>query len=343
MKKRERPKVKDNVVFFPGIVKRLTDKGLEKLHNRKFTEAIELLEEAKEHAPDNEEVLIGLVLAYFEASAFEKAKVLAKDMLLKGIGDYFQLVDLYLTLLIQLHEYGEIVSTIEALLEEKEIPTEKHEHFITLLQFSRRMADHNGPETYERMPEETSHEPKSLDLFSIHNLNEQMLMISRLTEKNIRPYVQEIATYLQAEKGHPFLKTVLLSLLKEQEYDRELAVRKFAYEEKVIPTQLPDVRHQPKMEKVKASLQTRLESSNPALVDNIVNLVDRIFFISYPIMLEPESTDAWAAAFHLLAQQYLGIDQDIDNMAAEYQVSREEMERVIEQIEQIEQISYPNI
>ena len=60
---------------------------------------------------------------------------------LKGIGDYFQMVDLYLTILIQLHEYQEIVITIEALLDEKEIPPEKHDHFLTILQFSRRMAD----------------------------------------------------------------------------------------------------------------------------------------------------------------------------------------------------------
>jgi tetratricopeptide (TPR) repeat protein len=343
MKKRERVKVKDNVVFFPGVEKRLMDKGLESLHNRKFTEAIQLLEEAREHDPDNDEILIGLVLAYYEASVFQKAKVLAKDMLLKGIGDYIQLVDLYLTVLIQLHEYDEIASTIAALLEEKEIPPEKHDHFMTLLQFSRRMAASSGMEANEPLPEESSHEPEPLNLFSIHNLNEQMLLVSSLAEKNIRPYVPEIAAYLQAESGYPFLKTVLLSLLKEQEFDRELTVRKFSYEKQVIPTNLPDVRQQPKMEKIKACLQTQLESSNPALVENVISLVDRIFFISYPFLLEPESPEAWAAAFHLLGQEYLGIGQEIGYLAAEYQVSIKEMERAIEQIELIEKISYPNI
>jgi thioredoxin-like negative regulator of GroEL len=154
MKKREPVKRIDNIVFFPGIEKRLTDKGLENLEKKKFKEAINLLEEAREYYPDNDEILIGLVLAYFEASSFQKAKALAKEMLHKGIGDYLQMVDLYLTVLIQLHEYQEIVSTVEALLEEKEIPPEKHDHFLTILQFSRRMAENRQLEPEENELEE---------------------------------------------------------------------------------------------------------------------------------------------------------------------------------------------
>ena len=141
MKKRERAKRKDNLIFLPGLEKRLTDKGLESLQNKRYQEAITLLEEAREHDPENSDILIGLVLAYFEAGAYHKAKNMANEMLLKGIGDYFHMVDLYLTILIQLHEYHEIVTTIEALFDEKEIPPDRHDHFLTILQFSKRMAD----------------------------------------------------------------------------------------------------------------------------------------------------------------------------------------------------------
>ncbi|WP_066365884.1 tetratricopeptide repeat protein [Neobacillus fumarioli] len=339
MKKRDRVKRRDNVVFFPGIEQRLTDKGLENLHNRNFTEAIVLLEEAREFDPENEDVLIGLALAYFEASSFKKAKVLTKELLLKGIGDYFQLVDLYLTVLIQLHEYEEIVSTIEALLEEKEIPPEKYEHFRTLLQFSRRMAESLRQEAVD----EKCEKPKFLNQFSIHNLNEQMLLISSIADQNIRPYVPEIEAYLQDETGHPFLKTILLSLLREQEFDHELTVRKFSLEARVIPAQLPDVRLQPKMKEIKDCLENHLGNSNPVLVENVISLVDRIFFISYPFNLEPDSSKVWAAAFHAQAEEYFGYLQEPGKITAEYHVSIKEFELAKEQIEQIEKISYPNI
>jgi tetratricopeptide (TPR) repeat protein len=341
MKKRERVKSKDNVIFFPGLEERLTNKGLESLEKKKFTEAIILLEDAKELDPENDDVLIGLVLAYFEAGSFKKAKVVANEMLLKGIGNYFQTVDLYLTVLIQLHEYQEIVATIEVLLEEKEIPSEKYDHFLTLLQFSRRMAENRQTDSNEITSIEAN--VQELNLLSIKNLNEQMLLVSSLAEKNIRPYVSEIADYLKAETGHPFLITMLLTLLKEQEIDRELTVRKFALEETVIPTQLPDPRVQPRMIEIKSLLSDRLESNNPVLFENTIGLVERIFFISYPFVLEPKSTSAWAAAFHQLVQQYHGIDLQVTELSNEYGVQPAGIEQAIAQIEEIEKISYPNI
>lgn len=349
MKKREPVKKIDNVIFFPGLEKRLTDKGLEKLEKKKFHEAINLLEEAREHDPDNHEILIGLVLAYFEASSFKKAKELAKEMLHKGIGDYLQMVDLYLTVLIQLHEYQEIVATIEVLLDESEIPPEKHDHFLTILQFSRRMAENRQPDTdidtnpdsIDIVPSETN--VQELNLFSIENLNEQMLLVSSLAEKNIRPYLAEIADYLAADTGHPFLKTILLTLLKEQEIDRELTVVKFAKEKKVIPTQLPEVREEPRLTEVKVLLEAQLESENPGLFENSIRMAERIFFISYPFELEPKSTAAWAAAFHHMAHYYLGMDSNVNQLAGQYEVPVEEIEDAMAMIELIEKISYPNI
>lgn len=341
MKKREKAKRKDNVIFFPGIEKRLTDKGLESLRNKKYQEAISLLEEALELDPENDEIMIGLVLAYFEAASFKKAKKLAKEMLLKGIGDYFQMVDLYLTVLIQLHEYEEIVSTIEVLLEEKQIPPDKHDHFLTILQFSRRMAENRKLDINETEPEEIH--PEKLNLFAINNLNEQMLLVSNLAEKNIRPYLPEIEEYLKAESGHPFLKTMLLTLLKEQEIQREMTITKFSQEMTVIPAQLPEVRLQPKMSEIKALLEERLESSDPILFENISGMVERNFFVSYPFQLQSENSAAWAAAFYTLAQEYMGMDPDVTETAMEYGVSPQEIEQARTQIEQIEKISYPNI
>jgi tetratricopeptide (TPR) repeat protein len=335
MKKRERAKKIGNVIFFPGIEQRLKDKGLESLQMKKYNEAITLLEEAKELNPEDGEILIGLVLAYFEASSYKKAKTLTNEMLLKGIGDYFQIVDLHLSILIQLHEYEEIVTTLEVLLEEKEFPPDKHSHFLTLLQFSKRMAENNKPE--EDLPDST------LNLLSLHNLNEQMAVISNLADRNIRPYIAEIQDYLCSNEGHPFLKTILLTLLKDQEFDKEIKVRKFDLELKVAPAQLPEIQLQPKMKEIKKRLADILENNNPVLFDNIIGLVERIFFISFPFELQPESVNAWAAAFHLLGQDYFGIEPEIDEISNDYQVPREKIELAMTKIREVEEISIPNI
>ncbi|MEH7248820.1 tetratricopeptide repeat protein [Neobacillus niacini] len=341
MKKRERAKRKDNIIFLPGLEKRLTDRGLDSLQNKRYQEAVTLLEEAREHDPENSDILIGLVLAYFEAGAYKKARDMANDMLLKGIGDYLQMVDLYLTILIQLHEYHEIVATIEALFDEDEIPPDRHDHFLTILQFSRRMAENSQQEPSELPQEDRG--VKELNLQSLTNLNEQMLVISNLTDKNIRPYMEEIKDFLNTESGHPFLKSLLLSLLKEQEYDKEIMVRKFTMNRTIIPTELPDIQAQPKMKEIENQLEKRLESSDPVLFENIKGMVERIFFISYPFELSPEEASAWAAAFHLLVLSYLGGGLDESNISAEYEISPEKTAQALIKIRELEEISYPNI
>jgi tetratricopeptide (TPR) repeat protein len=319
----------------------LTDKGLESLQNKRYQEAITLLEEARVHDPENSDILIGLVLAYFEAGAYIKAKELANEMLLKGIGEYFHMVDLYLTILIQLHEYQEIVSTIEALFEEKEIPPDRHDHFITILQFSKRMADNSQQEPMEEEKEETH--LKELKLTSLKNLNEQMLVISSLAEKNIRPYMDEIKEYLNSESGHPFLKTMLLTLLKEQEYDKKIVVEKFNEDLSIVPTELPDIQTQPRMKEIENILEAKLENSDPVLFENMKGMVERIFFISYPFELQPEAVSAWAAAFHLLVLDYLGGEPDVDDISDEYEISTKKIEQALAKIRELEEISYPNI
>ncbi|MDR7077881.1 tetratricopeptide (TPR) repeat protein [Neobacillus niacini] len=341
MKKRERAKRKDNIIFLPGLEKRLTDKGLESLQNKRYQEAITLLEEARVHDPENSDILIGLVLAYFEAGAYQNAKELANGMLLEGIGDYFHMVDLYLTILIQLHEYQEIVATIEALYDEKEIPPDRHDHFLTILQFSKRMADSSHPEPSEDSIEDTN--VKGLGLSTLNNINDQMLVISKLAEKNIRPFMEEIKEYLNSDLAHPFLMTMLLTLLKEHEYDKEILVKKFSEDLRLVPTELPDIQSQPRMKEIVNILEKKLESSDPVLFENIKGMVERIFFISYPFELKPEADTAWAAAFHLLVLGYLGVDPDLHDISDEYEISPEKIEQALSKIKELEEISYPNI
>lgn len=341
MKKRERAKRKDNIIFLPGLEKRLTDKGLESLQNKRYQEAITLLEEAREHDPENSDILVGLVLAYFEAGAYIKAKDLANEMLLKGIGDYFHMVDLYLTILIQLHEYQEIVSTIEALFDEKEIPPDRHDHFLTILQFSKRMADNSLQDSNEETEEDTN--LKELNLSSLKSLNEQMLVISNLAEKNIRPYIEEIKEFLNSDDGHPFLKTMLLSLLKEQEYDKEIMIKKFSEAQYIVPTELPDIQSQPRMKGIENLLEKRLENSDPSLFENIKGMIERIFFISYPFEFKPKDSSAWACAFHFLVLDYLGAESDLQALANEYEILPEKIEQALSKIRELEEISYPNI
>ncbi|XJZ26401.1 tetratricopeptide repeat protein [Bacillota bacterium Lsc_1132] len=347
MKKKKPIKSEENIILFPDLEKRLAEKGLESLQAKKYSEAIDFLEKAMQLDPENDEILIGLVLSYVEAGNFQHAKSLAKEMLLKGIGHYDQIIDLYITILLQLHEYSEIVTTIQTLLDENEIPADKTARFSTIMQFSKRMVESGPPSITDEWeldlrPAEKV-EKQNLNLYDLKDTNEQMLLISHLADKNIRPYAEEIQAYLVDQAGHPFFKTLLLNLLKEQEFEKEVTVEKFNFEKNVVPSELPDIRRQARMIEIIEILRNRLEQKDPILLENIKSLVERHFFIVYPFQLEPVEPNAWAAAFHFLTLEYYGQSPKLSDLEDEYEQSSENLKQAIDWIKAIEEISYPVI
>ncbi|MBP2240625.1 tetratricopeptide (TPR) repeat protein [Cytobacillus eiseniae] len=338
MKNQGQKKLNDNVVLFPHLEKRLLEKGLEKIQQKRFREAAELLEEAVQLDPENSDAYIGLVLAYYEWGSLQKAKEHASVMLQKGIGEYIEIIDLYLMILVQLHQYDEIVTTIEVLLEEKEVPKEKFENFTRMLEFSRRMAN----EKVTNEMEETAQEDTILemDLFTYTSQQEQINVAAQLAERNIRPYIDQMKNYLQSDNGQLFFKTMLLNVLSEHEYDKKIMIKKLGKEKAVVPIELPAVYEQPEIASILQLLSTRMEHENPILFDQIKELINRHFFILYPFQFESFNINVWAAAYHFLAAEYMGIDSEEKQLSELYQVEEADTIEAHQFLIQLEEISF---
>lgn len=337
MKKKGKARVEGNVILLPDLEKRLLDRGVERLQQKNFAEAIQLFEEAQKLSPDDADIHIGLVLAYYESGALQKAKQLAKNMLKEAVGDYFQIVDLYLTVLVQLHEYEEIITTIEVLQEEREIPFEKQEHFSKLLTFSRRMADNRA---VQEEIEEYSTQP--LNLLEGQDTNQQLFTILELSQKNVRPYIEDVKTYLKSENGHPFLKTMLCNILQEQDFEKEILVKKFGWERLIIPATLAPFQENEQFLMIRSDL-VQIESMDPVLFQHIVSLLERHFFLIYPFEFEPNLPKLWAAAYHLKGYEFNGVVKSVEEIGEQYQIEVNELERACAFITKLEEISYPII
>ena len=341
MKKRNRKKLNDKVVLFPGLEKRLLEKGLESLQQKRFREAIDFLEEALALEQEDNDVHIGLALAYFESGQLTKAKELAGSMLQKGIGDYIQIIDLYLMILVQLHQYDEIVKTIEILIEEKEIPADKLEHFTRMLQFSKRMAE-TSPSIHT---EETLHDDPmdmEIDFFSIENQHEQIQVATKLMTRNIKPIISQIQEYLKSNDAQPFFKTMLLNVLIEHEFEKDVIVEKFGEKTTVKPSTLQGAHQNNQLDKLLEIAAGQLEHEDPVLFEHIKSLIERHLFILYPFQLKPFSEQVWAAAYHNLAAEYQGVHYSIKVLALRYNVTEKEISKAGAYIKQIEEISSPN-
>ena len=339
MNNRKKAKIVDNVIQFPNLERRLTEKGLELLQQKKFEEAISLLEQASVLDPYNSDSQMGLVLAYFDAGLVDKAKQLVGKMLFEGIGDYFEIMNLYLMLLVQVHKYDEVVSVIEELLVSEHIPKELFENFNRLLKFSRRMLDH---------PIETEDDPyeavyPELNLFQYRDPESQMRMAAELNDRNIRPYLKELTDYLQSSDGGAFFKSLILNILREHVYDQPVLIQKFGRKIKVIPKTLVSLNDHSQLKEITEVIGQRLENEDPVLYDHIKKLVERQFFLLYPFNLEPDNVTIWAAAYHSLGNEYYGNSGMNDELMDSYHVSSVDMEKANSFIRMIEEISYQDI
>ncbi|MED3791723.1 tetratricopeptide repeat protein [Niallia alba] len=340
MKKREQEK-KDNVIFFPDLDKRLLQKGLDAIQEKRFKEAVSFLEEAKERNPVHSDINIGLILSYYELGLLDQAKQIAKEMLKEDQGDYIQVLDLYIMILVQLHEYEEIVTTIEVLLEEHQIPANKIEHFSKMLIFSRKMADSSSPVDKDDYSEEEPLDDHT-NLMELEDPQEQMLLIAKMSTQNIRAYIEEVELYLRDEEKNPFLKTMLINILQEQEYEKEVVIQKFNRTIVIKPTALKDMKEQEQYQKITSILIDYVESNDPILFENIKMLIDRQIFLLYPFTLDDYSEETWAAAYHSVVNQYFGQEEG-EEILVLYGVKEDDLEQAKTFINQLEQISYPNI
>ncbi|RFU65909.1 tetratricopeptide repeat protein [Peribacillus glennii] len=338
----EKQSKKDNIILFPNLAGRLVDKGLDHLAKKDFRQAASLFSQARDLEPENPDLNVGLVVSLVELGYYPEAKGLCKELLNKGIGDYFQVVNIYLMVLLQLNEHEEMASTIRALLEDDHIPPDKIEHFEKMLQFSERVLEEKQSQEIIK-EEKIHHEINKEGLFEEKTESGILRTISRLTEVNVRPYVPEIKRFLLEENANPFYKTLLINILREQEYDKEVEVLKFNERARFIPSSLGDVLESPFFVEVSGLAEAHLGQENPTLLEMVTSLIERHNFIFYPNDPSKGHYLEWAVSYQILAEEYQGMDPEIEQFAGIYRIEVESVRNIVSYMREIEEISYPII
>ncbi|MFJ7753291.1 tetratricopeptide repeat protein [Peribacillus muralis] len=330
------------IIAFPNLGERLKAKGLDELENRNFKAAAQLFSQAMEYEPEDDEVCMGLVVSLVELEFYEESKELCREMLNKGIGDYFQLINIHLMVLLQLGEHQEMVTTIELLFDENQIPFDKEEQFEKMLQFSKRAIE-DKKEEEDRQNEQISAELQEDGLFEGKTDSEMFLVISKLTHINIRPFIPQIEQFLQKDEGHPFFKTMLLNILTEQEYNEEVSIKKFDEGKAVLPTELKSMKETDFYKTITSLTEAKISQENPSLFEMVHSLIERHSFLLYPFEPEGEGIPSWAGAYHALAEEYMAGEVSVGNIAGFYHAKEEAVADILSYLKELEEISYPII
>lgn len=323
---------KDNIIIFPGLKKRLFQFGMERLNDRQFEEAAHFFEQAREIDHEDDEIDMALAVAYYESGDYQKAKERTEDMLHKGIGDYYELIDLYLMILIQLNLHDEVVHTLETLFEEQHVPPAKREHYQTLLKFSKRTLNN------EEDSSGISRASAGADLKK-GDFREQLVFISGLADKNIYPYKDSLMNLLKDSQVHPFLQTAALNVLMEHQIQSPVQVKKFDYDGEFIPAELPDLMEMPLYQAVIAKLDEELENENPVLLEQLMEMIRRHQFLLFPFEFTPGNPALWAAAYRAFGHEMYGENWSNEKTAKKFQVDPSELDHAISFVFDLEQHS----
>ncbi|CAN7299359.1 tetratricopeptide repeat protein [Rossellomorea sp. LjRoot5] len=326
---------KGKIVQFPGLKDRLLEKGVQALEKGEVHESSQLLAQAYELEPDNPDINTALVLSLYESKQYDQAGSICKEMLLEGIGDYFEVVDMYLMILIQLHKHSEVIDTINALFDEREVPFEKEEHFRKLLHFSEKVV--NGKAAVPHNEEQTEEQPSIL---SGKSLEEQTLIVAELVHRNIHPFIDELQGVLQDPDAHPFLQTMILNVLKEHGMDKEVVVVKLGMEERVSPAALEDVFESDFFIGATHALDDLLAQTNPTLFQHAQELLKRHAFLLYPFTLKEEPEEIAAVYAYYIAGMFA--DAILEEELKE-QVETIQARGILSRLAELEEISSPNI
>lgn len=322
---------KGKIIPFPGLKERYFEKGLEALDQHDFQTATEYLSQAYELDPENQQFAFALLTAYYENGNYQKAKEIGKQLLHKGAENFFDILNVYILNLIQLHEFDQIIAMVEPLLEENEIPHNHVEHFRKLLSFSKKAVSN--------MQMNRQEEKQGILEWKELSLEEQLFHIGLLKDRNVRPLLNTLMELLSDHEIHPIIKTVICNILREQEIEQAIFIRKFSFEGEFIPKELPHFQEILVFQQIIHHVEMYLEHENPVLLQQIIDMIHRHAFILYPFELS-KGVHKWAAGYIAMGYQLYGEDWKKHQLMEDFQVTLEEMAQTLEFINYLEKHSF---
>ncbi len=310
MKKKRKLQTFENVVVFPGMVENLLTEAHQYAEHYQYELANERFEQALQYTPGDEATLSVYAYSLYEAKDFERAKEVCEELLALGPVLYFEAMELYLTVCMQLRQFQQVERIIESLLDEGIVPAEQLEKFTRLKDLNAEIAENKRHQEEAAIVLET-YEDLALEDFLAKSPAEQVTMIQELTMMNIRPIAEMLKQVIEQEQTHPFIKSLLLILFVEQEVQIKVEIRKFGRTKQVNPTTLDLPTAMPQFGQVAVFIEEAL-AQEPSTLEFVQHLIAKHAIALYPFeWLDYDSEDV-AAGYIDYVRGMFGKIQEMD-------------------------------
>lgn len=305
-KKKQRYTTFENVVVFPGTVERLVFKAQECVKENRFDLAVEYFEEALQYT-EGDEYLLGIyAYSLYEAKHYERAKEICEKLLQTGTAMYFEVMELYLTILMQLKENKQVEKIISTLLDEGVIPPKDIEKFQRLQELNANISQQKEKQDDESIVvKELNHGDFELESFLLLHPSEQANQLHALTFANIRPIIPQLKSILENEATHIFIKSLILILLHEQDVDIEVQVAKFNQTRIVNPSKIGLPTDLPQYKMISNIVNEKLQQE-PTVLEMVEYLIEKHSIVTYPFEWLNFQTEEVAESYIQFVRQMFG-------------------------------------
>lgn len=316
-----------NVIVFPGTVERLYSEALKYLRNNQFEKANQYFEEALQYEDDDEQLLSIYAYSLYESKSYEKAKEVCERLLSLGPSMYFEIMELYLSICLQLKEYKKVEKIISSLLEEGAIPQERLEQFKRLRELNATISEGMEKQEENTVVSQFELEQYELDVFLGFDASQQVKKINEMSYLNIRPILKQLKNIAEHSHTHPFVKSLILILMNEQKIDIELEMKKFNRIIVVNPSKIGLPTELPQYKMISNIVNEKLQQ-DPSILEMVEYLIAKHSIVTYPfewLDFEPQK----------VAQNYIDF---VYQMFGKNGGADEEIYRFIQELEKLSEL-----
>ena len=299
MKKRQHsPKTKENIIFFPGMVEKLISDGLAFAEVNNHIDAAKCFDQVREHIELDDTILSVYILTLLETNRQEEAKVICEDLLKKRSPLFEQIVELYLTILLDLKAYHEVDSVLNKLLVDKRFTNERKKNFLQLKELSGRLAreqDNFLANDHEINPS-VDKQKFEMEEFLKLSLIEQEALLQEAFHKEATEAIPNIVEIAESKKVSPTIQTLALLLLGANGESTEIQIEKFGFKEMVNPVSPPSPNAMDRIESVNRYIHNILEK-DPSKLQLTVGLIHSHAYALFPFDWVGYSDESVAQAY----------------------------------------------
>lgn len=308
LKKKRKLQTFDNVVLFPGTIENMLTEAHTYAEHGQYERANDRFEQVLAYIEPDEATLRVYAYSLYEVRNYTRAKEVCEDLLALGPIMYFEIMELYLTVCMQLKQFQQVEKVINTLLQEGVIPEERIEKFTRLKELNAEIAEKKRQQEEERIVEESPSD-FSVAHFLQQQPEQQLMLVHNLTLTNVRPIARQLKEIIEHPNTLPFIKSLVLIVLVEQEVQLDIAIEKLERKMVINPATLHLPTKLPQFQVVSQDVTTQLEQ-DPSALELIYHLLAKHAIVAYPFEWLDYDSTAVANAYVAYVRQMFGAESE---------------------------------